>query len=130
MWSGKATEHYAGEISNRPRKLLLRKVWHTKGLITLPKASKATVRACAIVLLMGPMNMMYFGCGRALHRMTFDLCHAPLTITLAHPNPSLSVNELEDPDAILCSVWLEGIDVLGYIVIVWRWCCFTHSGSW
>ena len=39
--------------------------------------------------------------------MTFDVCHAPPTTTLAHLNPSLSINELEDPGAIAGSVQLE-----------------------
>ena len=29
--------------------------------------------------------------------MILDLCHIPPTLTLAHLNPSPSVNELEDP---------------------------------
>ena len=36
--------------------------------------------------------------------VALDLCYA---LTLAHPNPGLSVNELEDPGAIAYSVWLE-----------------------
>ena len=40
------------------------------------------------------------GVGVPIPMLTFDLCHTPPTLTLAHPNPSLSVNELEDPGAI------------------------------
>ena len=36
----------------------------------------------------------------------FDFCHTPPTLALAHPNPSTSVNELEDPGAIEGSVQL------------------------
>ena len=32
--------------------------------------------------------------------MTFDLCHASLTLTLAHPNPGLFINVVEDPGAM------------------------------
>ena len=31
-----------------------------------------------------------------------DLCHAPPTLTLAHPNPSPSVNELEEQLQAVC----------------------------
>ena len=43
--------------------------------------------------------------------VTFDLCPAPPTLTLAHPNPSTSVNEFEDPHAI---VWPECLLVKGW----------------
>ena len=42
--------------------------------------------------------------GMPLPLMTFALCHAPPSLTLGHPNPSTSVNELEDPGAIEGSV--------------------------
>ena len=53
--------------------------------------------------------------------LTFDLCHA---LTLAHPNSSMLVNELEDLGAIEGSVRLES--ACERFVIVWRWC---HPGS-
>ena len=53
-------------------------------------------------MLVGPFDMVY------VMMVTFDLCHAPPALTLAHPNPNPSVNELEDPDAIAGSVRLEG----------------------
>ena len=48
-------------------------------------------------MLVGPIDMAY---AEALPVVTFDLCHAPTTLTLAHPNPGTSVNEFEDPGAI------------------------------
>ena len=76
---------------------------------------------------MDPINVAYAGVGVPLLRVTFDLCHAPPTLTLAHPNPSPSVNEL---GAIAGSVRLEGsLSACEGLVIVWRWCCSTHPGS-
>ena len=50
---------------------------------------------------MDPIDVAYVGgvCAPAL--VIFDLCHAPPTLILAHPNPNLSVNELVDPGAII-----------------------------
>ena len=53
------------------------------------------------------VDVVYVGVGVPLPMVTFDPCHAPPTLTLAHPNPSPSVNELEDPGAIVGSVLLE-----------------------
>ena len=79
---------------------------------------------------MDPINVAYAGVGVPLLWVTFDLCHAPPTLTLAHPNPSPSVNELEDPGAIAGGVRLEGnLSACEGLVIVWRWCCSTHPGS-
>ena len=69
---------------------------------------------------------LMWGIGVPLPKVTFDLCHATPSLTLAHPNPSTSVNELEDPGAIEGSVWLEGS--LSALVIVCRW-CRPGSGS-
>ena len=48
-----------------------------------------------------PNDVAYLGVGVLLLVVTFDLCHAPPTLTLAYPNPSPSVNEHEDPGAIV-----------------------------
>ena len=78
---------------------------------------------------MGPIDVAYVGVGVSLLLVTFDLCSAPSTLTLAHPNPSPLVNELEDPGAITGSVWLkESLSACEGLVIVWRWCCSTHPG--
>ena len=55
------------------------------------------------------------GVGVSLLQVTFDL---------SNPNPSPLVN---DPGAIAGSVPLE--DSLSGLVIVWKWCCSTQSGS-
>ena len=39
--------------------------------------------------------------GGTLLLVTFDLCHAPLTLTLARPNPGPSLNKVEDVGAIM-----------------------------
>ena len=60
-------------------------------------------------MLAGPVNVAYVGVGVGfppLPVVTFDLCHAPPTLTLAHLNPSPSGNEHEDPGAIAGSVRL------------------------
>ena len=51
--------------------------------------------------------MAYDSGGSAPVAVTFYLRHAPPITTLAHPNPRLLVNELEDPGAIAGSVRLE-----------------------
>ena len=53
--------------------------------------------------------------------LPFDICHTALTLTLANPNPSQSVN---DPGAIV-----RHLSACERLVIVWRWCCSTHPGS-
>ena len=45
------------------------------------------------------------GMALALLLVNFDFCHAPNPI--AYPNPGLSVNEVEDPGAIVGNVRLE-----------------------
>ena len=62
------------------------------------------------------------GVGVSLPWVTFDLCHTPPNLTLAHPNPSQSVNELEDPGAIAGIVRLAGrLSACEGLAIVWRW---------
>ena len=62
------------------------------------------------------------GVGVSQPWVTFDLCHAPPRLTLAHPNPSPLVNELEDPGAIAGIVRLAGsLSVRERLAIVWRW---------
>ena len=102
MWSG-AREHYASEISNR--KLLLSP--HIKDLNQI-KACHSSVHNLDMALVRQSsdmlMDVVYVGVGVTLLMVTFDLYHAPASLTLAHPNPSTSVNELEDPGAIEGSV--------------------------
>ena len=57
-------------------------------------------------MLAGPIDVAYVGVGASLLLVMFDLYHTPQTLTLAHPNPSLSVNEVEDPGVITGNVWL------------------------
>ena len=52
------------------------------------------------------------GCGRVL---TTYLCHAPLTLT---PNPSLSVNEVEEPGVDNCRQCYESLGRVGDCVEV------------
>ena len=52
-------------------------------------------------------SLMWHG-GRAPPAVTFDLCHAPPALTLAHPTPSGSVNEVEDPLRAMSS-WRRGM---------------------
>ena len=69
--------------------------------------------------------------GVPLPLVTFNLCHIPATLTLAHPNPSMLVNELEDPGAIEGSVRLEGsLSACEGLTIVCRWCCTQEVGSY
>ena len=56
-------------------------------------------------MLMGPIDVTYVGTAVPPPLVTFDLYHAPPTLTLAHPNPSTSVN---DHGPIEGSVRLEG----------------------
>ena len=44
--------------------------------------------------------------------VTFDLYYTPTTLNLAHLNPSMLVNELEDAGAIEGSFRLEGACLL------------------
>ena len=53
---------------------------------------------------MGPADMAYAGGGHG--PAIGDLYHTPLN------NSSPSVNEVEDPDEITCSVWLENACLL------------------
>ena len=73
------------------------KVVHNLGMV-LVRLSKAVV--CLRVLLTWHMWEM----GIPLLLMIFDLRHTPPTLTLHHSNPSLSVNELEDPGTIAGSL--------------------------
>ena len=63
--------------------------------------------------------MAYVEVGVPLPLVTFVLCHAPPTLTLAHPNPSTL---LEDPGEII----EDSED--GLVIVCW-WCCSTHPGS-
>ena len=57
---------------------------------------------------------------------TFYLCHAPLTLTLAPPNTSPSVNQVEDPGAITGNVWIWRVcgrvgDRVEAVLLHWKW---------
>ena len=64
--------------------------------------------ALARLSVMCSIDVAYVGVGVPTPMVTFDLCHASPALTLAYPNPSTSVNELEDPSASAGSVQLEG----------------------
>ena len=55
----------------------------------------------------GPYRRGVCGVGVPLPRVPFDICHPPTPLILAHPNPSPTVSELEDPGAIEDNVCLE-----------------------
>ena len=85
--------------------------------VALARLSEAVV--CLQALLM-------WGVDVPVQLVTFDLCHVPPTLTLAHPNLSPSVNEHEDPGAIVGSVWLEdSLPACEGLAIV---LCSTHPG--
>ena len=46
-------------------------------------------------LALGPIEMVYVGVGISMLLVNFDHC----LLTITHPNPGLSVNEVEDPGA-------------------------------
>ena len=78
---------------------------HSLGVV-LERPSEVVVHS--LVLLM----CCIWGVGMPLSQVTFDLSHAPPSLTLAH---------LEDPGTITYSVRLEdGLSACEVLVIVWR----------